>query len=195
MWELRSARFLAADIREKLVQPGDTVVDATLGNGHDTVALAKLVGSSGLVIGFDVQPDAVSSTYARLQSEGLLNRCQLHCVGHEHFADYVHRPVRYVSFNLGWLPGGNKEITTQWETTRIAVSSALNSLLPMGVCTVCAYPGHAEGNHERSELISFLAGLKPQDFNVLRQQFLNAGPGAPECFVIQRQTGCTYIYP
>ena len=40
---------------------------------------------------------------------------------------------------------------------------------------------------EREALAAFLSALPPQRFNVLRQRFLNAGPGAPECFVIQRQ--------
>ena len=60
-WELRSARFLAADVLERVIQPGDTVVDATVGNGHDTQMLAELVGENGHVIGFDVQPSAIAS--------------------------------------------------------------------------------------------------------------------------------------
>jgi len=80
-------------------------------------------------------------------------------------------------------------VTTRWETTRQAVESALNLLLPMGVLVICAYPGHAEGEREKRELTAFLSGLSNREYNVLRQQFLNAGPGAPECFVIQKQGG------
>ena len=36
----------ARNLLEKAVKPGDIVVDATLGNGHDTVFLAGLVGES-----------------------------------------------------------------------------------------------------------------------------------------------------
>ena len=57
-YELRSARWIAADVLRQVVQPGDTVVDATLGNGHDTLMLCELVGETGRVIGFDIQPDA-----------------------------------------------------------------------------------------------------------------------------------------
>ena len=59
---LRSARWIAADVLHQAVQSGDTVIDATLGNGHDTVMLAELVGEGGHVIGFDIQPDAVDRT-------------------------------------------------------------------------------------------------------------------------------------
>ncbi|MBQ8536251.1 MAG: rRNA methyltransferase, partial [Clostridia bacterium] len=51
----------------------------------------------------------------------------------------------------------------------------------------CAYPGHAEGDRERENLMAWFASVRPQEYNVLHQRFLNAGPGAPECFVIQRQ--------
>lgn len=184
---LRSARWIASDVLHQVVQVGDTVIDATLGNGHDTVMLAELVGESGHVIGFDIQPDAVERTAARLQENGLLNRCELHAEGHQHIADRVHTPVKAAVFNLGWLPGGNKSITTLWETTQVAISSALSMLVKGGVCTVCAYPGHDEGDRERFALMDWLATLRPQEYNVLHHCFLNAGPGAPECFVIQKQ--------
>ncbi|MCR4882923.1 MAG: methyltransferase domain-containing protein [Clostridiales bacterium] len=191
-YELRSARFLAADVRKRVVMEGDTVIDATLGNGHDTLELAGLVGETGHVYGFDIQADAVEHTCLRLENEGMLNRCTLFQLGHEHMLEKVTTPVRYVSFNLGWLPGGDKSITTLWPTTKKALQSALSLLLPLGVCTVCAYPGHLEGDRERSELMLFLSHLRPQDFNVLHQHFLNAGEGSPECFVIQKQTSCSY---
>ena len=185
---LRSARYIAADALRQVVQPGDTVIDATLGNGHDTHMLAELVGATGHVIGFDIQPEAVARTEAALREAGLLGRCELHAVGHQHMAEFVSGPARAVVFNLGWLPGGDKSITTRWETTRQAIDTALALLLPGGICTVCAYPGHAAGDEERHELMGWLSALRPQVYNVLHHRFLNAGPGAPECFIIQKNT-------
>lgn len=186
-FELRSARYLAADALARAIRPGDRVVDATLGNGHDTCMLAELVGEQGRVYGFDIQEDAVVRTREALQEKGLLARCELHAVGHEHVADYVTGPVHAAVFNLGWLPGGNKTVTTHWETTRLAVEQCLSLLEKGGICTVCAYPGHAEGNRERHALGDWLSTLRPQEYNVLHSRFLNAGAGAPECFIIQRQ--------
>lgn len=186
-YELRSARYLAADVLRQVISPGDTVVDATLGNGHDTCMLAELVGETGRVIGFDIQPDAVARTAAALEEKGLLDRCTLYAEGHQHMGERVTTPVRAVAFNLGWLPGGDKHITTLWETTQTALASALSLLEKGGVCTVCAYPGHAEGDRERHALAEWLAALRPQEYNVLHNRFLNAGPGAPECFIIQKQ--------
>ena len=186
-YELRSARFLAHEVWRQHVKPGDTVIDATMGNGHDTCMLAELVGESGHVHAFDVQEGAIASTAARLAEAGLSDRVTLHLLGHQHMDEVVQEPVALVAFNLGWLPGGDKTVTTLWESTQIAVKKALSLLLPMGVCTVCAYPGHAAGDEERTSLPVLLSALRPQEYNVLHQRFLNAGPGAPECFVIQRQ--------
>ncbi len=186
-YELRSARYLAAECLRQVIQPGDTVIDATMGNGHDTAMLAELVGEDGHVIAFDVQPDAVAHTRAALEEQNLLNRCELHCIGHEHIPEIVTAPVRTATFNLGWLPGGNKTITTLWPTTKQAVEGCLKLLVPGGVLTICSYPGHAAGDVERHALTELLSSLRPQEFNVLHQHFLNAGAGAPECFIIQKQ--------
>ena len=186
-YELRSARYLAADILRNALAPGDTAVDATMGNGHDTLFLCQLVGKMGRVYAFDVQAQAVENTKQRLNEAGVLSRAALFCLGHEHMAEKVTEPVSAVVFNLGWLPGGDHSVTTHWETTQKAVESALSLLKPLGMLVICAYPGHAEGDRERSALTDFLSALPPQQFNVLHQKFLNAGPGAPECFAVQKQ--------
>lgn len=186
-YELKSARYIAAEILGRAVQPGDIAVDATVGNGHDTLMLCGLVGEQGKVYGFDIQPQAVENTRARLEAAGMAGRAVLHCLGHEHMAEMVTEEVSAVVFNLGWLPGGCHEITTRWETTRTALEAGLRLLRSLGVAVVCVYPGHTEGERERLALQEYLSGLRPQEFNVLRHQFLNAGPGAPECLVIQKQ--------
>ena len=186
-YELKSARYLAKEVIGQAVLPGAAAVDATMGNGHDTQMLCETVGPEGRVYAFDVQAQAVEETRNRLREQELDGRAELILSGHEHMAEYVKGPVKAVMFNLGWLPGGDHEVTTRWETTRTAGESALKLLRPQGVLVICAYPGHAEGDRERQALMDTLAGLPPQEYNVLWHKFLNAGPGAPECFAVQRQ--------
>ncbi len=188
-YELKSARYLARDVLSRALQEGDRAVDATMGNGHDTLFLCEKVGPSGCVYAFDVQAAAVDATRKRLKENGMEERSRLFLAGHETMANHVPEKVRAVVFNLGWLPGGDHQVTTLWETTRRAVNQALDLLLPGGVLVICAYPGHPEGDRERGELTAFLSGLDNRVYNVLRQHFLNAGPGAPECFVIQKTGG------
>ncbi len=186
-YELKSARYIAADCLRRFLLPGNTAVDATMGNGHDTLMLCELVGETGCVYAFDVQMQAVENTRARLMEAGMLQRARLFCCGHEHMAEHVQSPVDAVMFNLGWLPGGDKTVTTRWNTTRQAVIAALNLLRDGGLCVVCVYPGHPAGDEERKQLTELFASLRPQDFNVLHHRFINAGPGAPECFILQKQ--------
>ena len=184
-YEIKSARYLALEVIQRTVVPGDSVIDATMGNGHDTLMLCDAVGPDGRVYAFDIQLKAIEETEKRLRDHGVAGRATLIHAGHERMAEYVKEPVKAVMFNLGWLPGGDHNVTTKWETTRQAAESALNLLVPMGIVVICAYPGHEEGAREERELTAFLSGLSNRQYNVLHQRFLNASAGAPECYVIQ----------
>ena len=183
---LKSARYLAQEMLSRVISPGDTVVDATTGNGYDTEFLCRLVGESGRVYAFDIQQDALRVAETRLREAGLLSRATLIHAGHEHMAEYIDSPVSAVVFNLGWLPGGDHTVTTRWETTKAAVEAAVSLLRIGGIVTICVYPGHEEGQREQRELTAFLAAMSNKKYNILSQRFLNASSGAPECFVVQR---------
>lgn len=100
--KLRNARYLSHDFIDSLLQEGDIAVDATAGNGHDTLYLAQKVGERGHVYAFDVQQAALDSTKERLAENGIPEgRVTLILSGHERMADYVKEPVRCVLFNLG----------------------------------------------------------------------------------------------
>lgn len=172
---------------QQKVTAGDHVVDATAGNGHDTLFLAELVGENGHVTAFDIQKEAIDRTKELLNENHVSERVTLILDGHQNMDQYLDTSVSAVMFNLGWLPGGDKSITTLWSTTQEAIQKALDALLPLGVCTICVYPGHAEGAYEKNELATMLSQLRPQEFNVLRHTFINAGTGAPECYIIQKQ--------
>ena len=187
-FELRSARFLASDCLQRYLKPGDTAVDATMGNGHDTLMLCELVGENGHVYAFDVQQQALENTRKLLTDSGCIGRAQLILDGHEHMCSYLSEcSADAVVFNLGWLPGSDKLIRTHWATTQQAVMQALDIIKPGGICVICVYPGHDEGAEELSKLAEMMADLPPQRFNVLRQTFINASPGSPECFIAQKQ--------
>ncbi|MEG0767568.1 MAG: class I SAM-dependent methyltransferase [Clostridia bacterium] len=183
---LRNARYLATAYLQAVICSGDTVIDATMGNGRDTEMLAQYVGPGGHVDAFDVQAQAIERTTERLAQAGLTDRVRLHHVGHEQIASYVQTPVRAAVFNLGWLPGGDKTVTTRVETTCLAVEACLRLLLPGGVLSLCAYPGHAEGDRERIAVQNHLARLAPQEFSVLHHAFINYPNDPPELFLVQR---------
>lgn len=183
---LRNARHLAADYMRRTIREGDVVVDATMGNGKDTLFLAELVGETGRVYAFDVQQEAVERTRERVQEAGYEARTTLLLAGHETMAQHVKGPVQAVMFNLGWLPGAEHIVTTRTETTLAAVQAALALIVPGGIVTVCVYPGHEEGGRERQALGALCAGLDVRTYNVLHHTFVNAALYTPELFLIQR---------
>lgn len=172
-------------------EAGDTVVDATLGNGHDTLFLAKAVGQRGKVIGFDIQEDALVATAQRLKSEGIgEDRYELHLKSHAEIARHVPVAVKAVMFNLGYLPGGDKAKITQMESTLIALSDAIDLLAPGGLMTVMCYPGHPGGDREAEAVRGFLnsqiALSSAEEWDVTLYQRQGASDTTPFLFVINR---------
>ena len=141
---------LAHSIVRRAVRLGDTVVDATAGNGHDTVFLAVCTGPSGHVHAIDIQPEAIQSTRSKLESESVAN-VTLHQEDHSKVLKSSlasSEVVGAIMFNLGYLPGGDKQRTTSGSTTTAAIAAGVSLLKPGGVMTVIAYRGHAGGQEE-----------------------------------------------
>lgn len=183
---LRNARHLAADYMARAIRPGDTVVDATMGNGKDTLFLCERVGEGGHVYAFDVQAEAVARTRERIAEAGFAPRATLLLAGHETMAEHIAGPVQAVMFNLGWLPGAEHAVTTKTQTTLKAVRTATELIAPGGIVTVCVYPGHEEGARELEALLELAAGLDVRRFNVLHHRFANASSQTPQLMLIQK---------
>ena len=183
---LRNARHLAADYMIRSITEGDRVVDATMGNGKDTLFLCELVGESGHVYAFDVQAEAVERTRQRVEEAGYSDRTTLFLAGHQTMAEHVPAGVQAVMFNLGWLPGAEHIVTTKTNTTLEAVRAAVSLIVPGGIVTVCVYPGHEEGSKELSALLEYAASLSVREYNVAHHCFLNASSQTPQLIIIQR---------
>ncbi len=180
---------LAHHLVEMVISEGDLAVDATAGNGHDTVFLAKKVGESGYVYSFDIQQEALDITYNKLKQENLEKRVTLVTGGHENLKDQVQGRAAVIMFNLGYLPGGNRWITTKYDTTIESLEQALTVLAPGGIITMVLYPGHQEGFEEKKQVIPFCRQLDPGQYAVLNSLLLNRGQNPPELVVIQRRSG------
>ena len=185
-YELRNARYLAAETMQRLIRPGDTVVDATMGNGGDTVFLCRLTGEEGRVYAIDIQQEALDRTRERITAEGFESRVEFSLLGHQHLKEIVSGPIRAIMFNLGWLPGGNHECTTRVETTIEALSQATECLMQGGIISVCVYPGHDEGTKELEAVTGFCQALPVREYTVLRNTFINARQDTPQLFLIQK---------
>jgi len=149
--------------------PGDIVVDATAGNGSDTLFLARTVGPRGRVYAFDVQAEALDSTRRRLEGEAAtsspLAPVELIRAGHETMERFLPPEARgrvaAVMFNLGYLPGVPSPVITLPATTLAAMESSLRLLRTGGALTVVAYPGH-EGGRAEADAVEAWAAALPQ---------------------------------
>lgn len=128
------------------VKLDDVVVDATCGNGHDTLFLSQIARH---VYAADIQEKAIASTRNRL--EGRKN-VTLYCGSHEEFS-WVPEAPSLIVYNLGYLPGGDKSLTTQTETTLLSLENAKKILAPGGAICIMCYPGHAEGEREEGAIL------------------------------------------
>lgn len=141
------------------LKQGGTAVDFTMGNGHDTLWLSQSIGAEGHVYAFDIQEQALSSTSALLAKENAPNNVTLIHDSHANVANYVKEPICVGVFNLGYLPGGDKRITTQRASTLAAVKAGLELLDHDGALLIAVYPGHEEGTKEGDMLGEYLASL------------------------------------
>ena len=185
--DLGIARTWAHKMLLGALSNGSRAVDATMGNGHDTLFLCSLVGERGKVYAFDVQSRALENTKKRLEAERMASRAELILDGHENMAAYVGSGVDAVMFNLGWLPGGDKSRTTRVETTLKAVNAALSLLKHTGLLTICVYPGHDEGEKERTALTEWGSGLDASEYDVVIKRYLNQPNDPPVLIAVRKR--------
>lgn len=168
-------------------------IDATVGNGHDTLFLVREVGPGGRVIGFDVQAEALSATRERVESEEPDSSARLRLVhaGHETMASHLDEnalgKVGAVMFNLGYLPGSDHSVTTESKTMLQALTTSVDLLCPGGIITVVAYPGHEGGEEEAETVAAWGATLPETEFLVLSYRFPNQTGDPPRLFAVGKR--------
>jgi len=172
----------------EVIRPGDTVVDATVGNGHDTFALAELVGETGRVFAFDVQEQAIVSAQRRVPHHWVH---WIHA-GHETLAAHLPADTELAAivFNTGYLPGGDHAVTTQPETTITALSQACARLRPGGIASLILYRGHPGGIEESDAVARWMAGLAKSggsNFELIFHGDQNALQTAPRWYTLNKQ--------
>lgn len=181
-----SVRWAQLMLQDRL-RPGDIAVDATMGNGHDTLFLAQCVSPGGHVYAFDVQAAALEQTRQRVPAE----MTTLIHGGHEtmraRLPQAVHGKLSAVMFNLGYLPGADKALITRTETTMAAVQEALDLLRSGGLLTIAIYPGHEGGAEEGRHIAAWAGGLDPRRFEVQHLRPVNRAAAPPELWVVWKR--------
>lgn len=158
----------------KHIKEGDTVADFTMGNGHDTLFFSKLVGEEGRVFAFDIQQSALESTKKRLVENNAPENYTLICDSHHNAKKYIDCKIKAGMFNLGYLPGGDKSLTTKRETTLAAVNAAIDLLDSDAILLIAVYPGHKEGEIEGELINEMLQTLDRKRYCCARFRIINS---------------------
>lgn len=169
------------------VRPGDSVVDATAGNGFDTLFLSQLVGPNGKVYAFDIQEEAIVRTSRRLAAAKAQNVALLlasHAEMKQELPQTLAGEISAIMFNLGYLPRGDKSMTTTTDSSVRAVAQAMELLAPDGLMTIIAYTGHPGGQEEADAVLAFLESTTAK---LTRPTNIQAAQAAPELFVVQHR--------
>ncbi len=180
----------------QIVQQGDCVVDATCGNGWDTLHLCQLAlcAERGQVYAFDIQKEAIWQTMQRLTSDlpqHALCRCFIEQRCHSKFPSTIlPGTVKLIVYNLGYLPGGEKTKTTLVQTTLQSIRQALDLIQEGGVISITCYPGHEEGYKEAKEILQLATALCPREWSCCHFNWLNRNQ-SPSLLLIQRASNPT----
>jgi 16S rRNA C1402 N4-methylase RsmH len=183
---------LAHHILTEHLQDGDRAIDATAGNGHDTIFLARQVGSEGRIITIDIQDAAVEATRTRLEQAKLLTRVTLRTGNHadimeelalKHAAEFA-----AIIFNLGYLPGSDQGVQTQPTTTRRALHAALELLQPSGRLCVTAYRAHTGGLEEAATVEAWMHQQKAEGHSI--EVHVPPSDNSPPILWVLRKTRC-----
>ena len=172
---------------------GGVYVDATMGNGNDTLFLCQMAGKSGTVWAFDIQEQALDSTRSLLAEHGYENGLQegrIHLIqdGHENMDQYLEaESADAVCFNFGYLPGGDHGVATRPDTSVTAVRKALDILKSGGMMSLCIYSGGDTGFEEKEAVLGFVKELPARDYTVIVNEYYNRGNHPPmPVFIFKR---------
>ncbi|MGN1402671.1 MAG: class I SAM-dependent methyltransferase [Bacillus sp. (in: firmicutes)] len=175
---------------KKAINEGDIAIDATVGNGHDTLFLTGLVGESGHVYGFDIQEQAITAASDRLKEHHAEHLVTLFQASHSRVAELVpesNKKLTAAVFNLGYLPGGDKSIVTVADTTITAIEQILDRMEPEGIIVLVVYHGHPEGAKEKNLILEYAENLPQERAHVLQYGFINQVNAPPFIIAIEKR--------
>lgn len=170
----------------KHLSKGDVCIDATAGNGHDSLFMAKLVTCEGSLFSFDIQVEALTQTKKLLTDNDCMRQAKLIHDCHSKMKNSLNpdlmRRIKVVAFNLGYLPSGNHKIITKKETTIKAITEIYDWIDKNGVISVVAYRGHYGGIQETNAIQKL---VETKNYYYLREEN-ESKPQSPVFFKIYK---------
>lgn len=171
-----------------LANAGGTYIDATMGNGYDTLFLCRLAGNTGYVKAFDIQKQALENTRKLLLENHVEERAELILDSHVNMGEYAKiESIDGICFNFGYLPGGDHFLATQAKTSLEAVETGLTLLKKGGVMSLCIYSGGDTGFEEKDCLLEFVKNLDEKKYVVILSAYFNRKNNPPIPVIIVKK--------
>lgn len=172
---------LASWFFQKHLSPSDLVIDATVGHGFDAHKALSFI-PDGFLYGFDVQQAAIDSSDARLKTA--YHNYKLFKTSHERFPPEIKKnSISLIIYNLGYLPKGDKSLTTKVDSTLKSLNAGLDLLKPGGVMSIMCYCGHEEGAKEKDHVIKWMGDLDKTNFLASSHELINRDKAPLLCLV------------
>lgn len=180
----------AHHLLEESINKGETVIDATCGNGNDTLFLSKIVGNEGHVLAFDIQEQAIENTKQLIQANNFENVSFIndsHAQIAEYLSEEMNGKIGGAIFNLGYLPKGDKSIITEGQSTIAAIDTILHFLKKNGLIVIVVYHGHEGGKSEMETVLKHVIHLDQKEYTVLKYGFINQKNNPPFIVAVQKR--------
>ncbi len=168
------------------------LVDATAGNGKDSLFLAQNSPTNAMVLSFDVQQTAIIKTKELLSKYSLDDKVKLIIDSHANIDLHFHGRIDVAMFNLGYLPNAQHKITTQGYSTIAALQKILGLLSTGGVISIIAYSGHQEGYLENKAVQELLTSLPSNIVTVGCWSMINHSNNPPILYIVEKMKGEAY---
>ena len=170
------------------IEDNKLFVDATCGNGKDTLFLAENVDKNGKIYAFDIQKDAVGITKNKFKNIDYKFDIEFIVDGHENIDQYIQKEIDGIIYNLGYLPGSAKKIKTEKATTIKSLQKAIDLLSKGGLIVIVIYTEHEGGSEEKEAVLEFASQLDYKKYNVLHYHFINQKKNPPEVIGIKKRS-------
>ncbi len=177
---------LAQQLLLPKVACADCIVDATAGNGKDTLFLAKNSPQNGMVYAFDIQENAINASRKRVDDHNVGDKVQLILDSHANVRSYIDKPIDVAMFNLGYLPGECHATMTMSQSTVCALTDIVSQLSDGGIISIITYPGHDQGKEENMAVRNYTMTLPTEQFTVLCIDMINHGNNPPILYMIEK---------
>lgn len=156
-------------------------IDATCGNGHDTLFLAKL--GPKVLYAIDIQELAIEQAKALCAGFSVNFVCQ----SHETFPPALEaNTVDLIVYNLGYLPGADKALCTVAKSSLTSIQAAMHLIRPGGLISITLYPGHTEGAKETEAVLDLVRQLPNSNWVVKHESWINRS-FAPSLVLLQKR--------